>query len=64
MEKMHPEDWNLPIDVWNVTTSSYTDAHFATFPLSLIEDPILQHVQLNICKKCGKPREESQNQKQ
>lgn len=37
----HPEDWDLPKDVWSIPTQAYSEAHFATFPLKLIEKPIL-----------------------
>ncbi len=40
MAKMHPEDWN-PIDVFELSTQPYPMAHFATFPVKLIEKPIL-----------------------
>lgn len=40
-KELHPEDWNNPTDVWNISTKGYSGAHFATFPLKLIERPIL-----------------------
>lgn len=40
-ENLHPEDWNLSPDVWNITNKGFKKAHFATFPLKLVEKPIL-----------------------
>jgi DNA modification methylase len=43
--------------VWKITTKPFKDAHFAVFPLDLIETPIKAGCPEFICKKCGKPRE-------
>lgn len=43
--------------VWNIATQSYKKAHFATFPLKLIEPCILAGCPEQVCIKCGKPRE-------
>ena len=42
--------------VWRVTTKGYKEAHFATYPLELIETPIKAGCPEFICKKCGKAR--------
>ena len=44
---MHPEDWSLPTDVWQINTQPYSKAHFATFPLKLVEKPILAGCPVN-----------------
>ena len=43
--------------VWTITTKSYPEAHFATYPPKLIETPILAGCPELVCKKCGKARE-------
>lgn len=43
--------------VWTIPTSSYSQAHFATFPEALIETPIKAGCPEEVCSKCGKPRE-------
>ena len=40
-KEMHPNDWNSSRDVWKINTQPYPEAHFATFPLKLVEKPIL-----------------------
>lgn len=43
-------------DVWTVTTKPYKEAHFATFPLDLIEPCILAGTsEYGACAKCGAP---------
>lgn len=46
-----------PIDTWTIPPQSYSDAHFATFPLELVRRPLLSTCPKQVCKKCGKPRE-------
>ena len=43
--------------VWTITTKSFSEAHFATFPTELCETPIKAGCPEFICNKCGKPRE-------
>jgi DNA modification methylase len=43
--------------VWTVTTQSFPDAHFATYPEKLIEPCILAGCPEQVCPKCGKARE-------
>ena len=43
--------------VWRITTQPYREAHFATFPESLVETPIKAGCPEFICSKCGKARE-------
>jgi len=43
--------------VWTVTTQSYPEAHFATYPEKLIEPCILAGCPEEVCSKCGKPVE-------
>jgi DNA modification methylase len=41
--------------VWEVTTSPFPEAHFATFPPALIEPCILAGCPEKCCAKCGAP---------
>lgn len=43
--------------VWKVSTKGFPEAHFATFPETLIEPMIKAGCPEFICSKCGKPRE-------
>lgn len=43
--------------VWTITTHSYREAHFATFPEALAERCIKAGCPEFVCKKCGKGRE-------
>lgn len=40
-KEVHPEDWEQPMDVWTINTKPFKGAHFATFPLNLVRQPIL-----------------------
>jgi site-specific DNA-methyltransferase (adenine-specific) len=44
-----------PGDVWRLPTASFRGAHFATFPPSLIERPILATCPERVCSDCGTP---------
>jgi DNA modification methylase len=44
-----------PGTVWRFPTSAYRGAHFATFPESLIERPILATCPERLCGNCGRP---------
>jgi site-specific DNA-methyltransferase (adenine-specific) len=44
-----------PGSVWQFPTSAYRGAHFATFPESLIERPILATCPERLCSLCGRP---------
>jgi len=50
----HPLGKN-PGDVWSVGTVGFRGAHFATFPLQLIERPLLATCPENVCAECGRP---------
>lgn len=50
----HPLGKN-PGDVWSLPTAAYHGAHFATFPLSLIEWPLLSTCPEKVCTACGAP---------
>ena len=41
--------------VWTVTTKPYKGAHFATFPMDLIEPCVLAGCPEKVCVKCGEP---------
>jgi DNA modification methylase len=41
--------------VWTVTTKPFTGAHFATFPMDLIEPCVLAGCPEKVCVKCGEP---------
>ena len=43
--------------VWNITTKPYKEAHFATYPETLCETPILASCPEEVCINCGKPVE-------
>jgi DNA modification methylase len=48
----HPLGKN-PGDVWNYATSNYRGQHFATFPASLVERPLLATCPEKVCARCG-----------
>lgn len=50
----HPLGKN-PGDVWRYATAGYKGAHFATFPISLVERPLLAGVPERVCEQCGVP---------
>ena len=43
--------------VWDISTKSFSGAHFATFNEELIETPIKSGCPEEVCKKCGIPKE-------
>jgi DNA modification methylase len=44
-----------PGDVWTLPTASYRGAHFATFPINLVEMPLLAACPARVCAECGRP---------
>lgn len=50
----HPLGKN-PGDVWQLATAGYREAHFATFPISLVERPLLASTPERVCASCGTP---------
>lgn len=50
----HPLGKN-PGDVWQVPTAGFRGAHFATFPLTLVEKPLLTTCPERVCATCGQP---------
>jgi len=50
----HPLGKN-PGDVWSLPTAAYHGAHFATFPVSLVEWPLLSTCPEKVCTACGQP---------
>lgn len=50
----HPLGKN-PGDVWQLSTAGYRGAHFATFPISLVERPLLATCPEKVCATCGTP---------
>lgn len=42
--------------VWKIATRPFKEAHFATFPETLIETPVKAGCPEFICNKCGEPR--------
>lgn len=50
----HPLGKN-PGDVWETGTASFRGAHFATFPIKLIERPLLATCPEKVCARCGRP---------
>ena len=51
---IHPLGKN-PGDVWSMGTAGFRGAHFATFPLRLIERPLLAACPERVCVTCGQP---------
>ncbi len=50
----HPLGKN-PGDVWQLATSNFRGAHFATFPESLVRTPLLAACPERVCASCGSP---------
>jgi len=50
----HPLGKN-PGDVWQYPTAGFRGAHFAAFPLSLVERPLLTTCPKQVCNRCGAP---------
>lgn len=50
----HPLGKN-PGDVWQIATSSFRGAHFATFPEALVEQPIKAGCPERVCVDCNTP---------
>ncbi|WP_199040080.1 DNA-methyltransferase [Glycomyces salinus] len=50
----HPLGKN-PTDVWQLSTAAYRGEHFATFPLGLVETPLLATCPEKACAECGTP---------
>lgn len=44
-----------PGDVWPISAANFHGAHFATFPLALVERPLLATCPELICERCGTP---------
>lgn len=61
-EALHPAGKN-PGDVFEITTESFPEAHFAVYPPKLCETPIKASCPPKVCAKCGTPyeREISEN---
>lgn len=53
----HPIGKN-PGDCWSITTKPCPGAHFAVFPDTLCERPILAGCPTHVCIRCGTPRRE------
>lgn len=51
----HPEGRNKR-SVWSINTAPNPLKHFASYPVALLETPILASCPQHICKNCGKPR--------
>jgi site-specific DNA-methyltransferase (adenine-specific) len=50
----HPLGKN-PGDVWQLATAGFRGAHFATFPMGLVETPLLATCPERVCADCGRP---------
>jgi DNA modification methylase len=50
----HPLGKN-PGDVWTLPTAGFRGGHFAAFPLSLVEQPLLATCPERVCSSCGRP---------
>lgn len=53
---VHPSGKN-PGDFFSIITQPFPDAHFAVFPEALCEKPIKAGCPMQVCKKCGTPKE-------
>lgn len=54
--ELNPLGRNLT-DVWLIATEALRDEHYAAYPQKLCERPIKAGCPVEICVKCGKPRE-------
>lgn len=45
-----------PLDWWKLSTESYPEAHFATYPSRLLTVPIRSMCPREVCTECGIPR--------
>ena len=59
--EIHPGGKN-PGDVWELTVPTFSEAHFAVYPESLIERPIKATCPPTVCASCGTPYERSEEQ--
>lgn len=50
----HPLGKN-PGDVWMLPTAGFRGGHFAAFPVSLVERPLLATTPQRVCPNCGEP---------
>jgi site-specific DNA-methyltransferase (adenine-specific) len=50
----HPLGKN-PTDVWTLPTAGFRGAHFATFPVGLVERPLRATCPKRVCRACGTP---------
>ena len=46
-----------PGDVWNFATSNFRGAHFATFPIRLLDRPLRATCPERVCERCGTPHQ-------
>jgi DNA modification methylase len=44
-----------PGDVWRLNAGRYPGAHFATFPMGLVQRPLLATCPERVCRACGTP---------
>ena len=54
--EINPDGKN-PGDVWEFTVPSFSEAHFAVYPESLVERPIKSTCPPTVCASCGAPYE-------
>jgi DNA modification methylase len=55
-KQMHPDDWDKPCDVLDISSTPYSKAHFATFPLSIVELCVKAgSSEMGCCPVCGAP---------
>lgn len=55
-KQMHPDDWDKQNDVWDISSTPYSKAHFATFPLSIVELCVKAgSSEMGCCHVCGSP---------
>ena len=55
LQKIGANDKRNKRSVWTVTTKPYKEAHFATFPMDLIEPCVLAGCPKKVCVACGTP---------
>jgi len=54
---VHPSGMKNPGDVWTIPTHPYSDAHFAVFPVALVEPLVKAGCPAEICPVCGHIRD-------
>lgn len=54
--ELYLQSMGVPSDVWDISTTGFSGAHFAVYPEGLMERPIRASCPKEVCSKCGKPK--------